>query len=254
MPTKKNEIAMSSSPLWYIFNAVDGTHLDQLTYSEGRIAVAMIRPEERFQWFAWRQGWEAWRPLTATPELTATLTGEKKGDSPAPPASPKLTKKELRRLRIISSIDNVTPTGDKHLPQLPSMSAVSAFEVEGHTNTLTGDEKTEGESRRYGRRSARFRVEIVSGQRHFVSYTRDISLGGIRLEDPLPEWVAGYCTAIVARPGIPKPLEFLCTVVENQVPGDKHRIEIYPSGHTAELERWLFEVERTGRNRKKRSV
>lgn len=67
-------------------------------------------------------------------------------------------------------------------------------------------------------------IEIHVGQRQFRSITEDISEGGIRCKDILPDWVAGYF-AIVLKPQNHPELELHCSIVEDQKT-DRYRIEI----------------------------
>lgn len=67
-------------------------------------------------------------------------------------------------------------------------------------------------------------IEIHVGAKQFQSVTEDISEGGIRCKDILPDWVAGYF-AIILKPKDHTPIELHCSIVEDQNL-ERYRIEV----------------------------
>src|SRR5690606_38184704 len=97
-------------------------------------------------------------------------------------------------------------------------------------------------NRLHKRIKKRFKVQIVQANNKFTSHTVDVSVGGLLLEDVLPDWVAGYCQVFLIRPENKRAIEITCFLVENQAPQDRRRLQILPlKDHQAEvqLEQWL---------------
>lgn len=78
--------------------------------------------------------------------------------------------------------------------------------------------------RKFERVFIKIPIEIHVGQKIFKSETEDISEGGIRCKDILPDWVAGYF-AIILKPFGYTEIELHCSIVEDQKT-QRYRIEI----------------------------
>lgn len=104
-------------------------------------------------------------------------------------------------------------------------------------------ENSEEGIRKHDRHNKRLRVHLECGGRSFKTYSVNISVGGMLLEDPLPDWVAGYCTVKLINPQIKQAVELTCSIVENQEPHLRFRVMFLPlKGHESEdkFEQWII--------------
>src|SRR5262249_14539893 len=96
--------------------------------------------------------------------------------------------------------------------------------------------------RLHPRKSLRLPVTIDCSGRIFKTHTVNLSGGGALLEDPLPEWIVGYCQLSVHKPD-GNDRQGTCDVVENQDPGKRLRVEFkFPDDNESLMiafERWL---------------
>ena len=92
--------------------------------------------------------------------------------------------------------------------------------------------------RKHKRFEFRLPITIIVNNQKFETHTIDISLGGVQVEDELPDWVAGYGSAIFTLPDDTR-TEVICSVVEDQKIGEKFRLEILPSAQFDSLKDWL---------------
>ena len=93
----------------------------------------------------------------------------------------------------------------------------------------------------YTRKSVRFKVNypvtIFSGGQELQTVCLDLSSGGLRVQDPMPDWVAGYSSLILTvEDG--RQLEIMCSVAEDQQ-HSKTRFEIVPSENQSEFLDWF---------------
>ena len=181
--------------------------------------MSTLTIEQSFEWLAFRADWKDWKPLKAVIELTASRSsGVCSYEVPPVPTLAEENKTEVP--------EEVTS---------PTITQTDAnFEIVKNAMSAR--------SRKYQRYEARFHIEVICDQRHFSSFSTNISVGGIALEDPIPSWVAGYCTVVISTLDLKKRLEFLSSVVEDQA-GEKYRLELHASPMTSELRRWLEEAD-----------
>lgn len=85
----------------------------------------------------------------------------------------------------------------------------------------------------------KYKVEIERGTKCFRTHSINISAGGILLEEPVPEWVVGYCQVRVYKNHPDECMELACAVADNQPPGQRYRLEF--SGLQTEFEKEQFE-------------
>ena len=97
--------------------------------------------------------------------------------------------------------------------------------------------------RNFTRYKKQLKIEITGkdGQT-FISYSKDISVGGILLTEPLPRWVVGYLQVKIVDKRRKQAIEVTCSVVEDQDPNYRVRLEILPLQKKAEevhFDKWL---------------
>lgn len=74
----------------------------------------------------------------------------------------------------------------------------------------------QAERRAHARHSARFRIVVVAGSKTFRTFTQDISLGGIRLEKPLPISLEDRkCEILIGSADSRENIRFKCVIVSD---------------------------------------
>ena len=198
-----------------------------------------ITHENRPKWFGYKAGWKDWRALIHCTELVtlASMSHTKIDYSPPP-----FNKVPIRPGGKFDEVTGSSPFVPKSIVTTHDDSPASLKEKDEYTEDLFADttmtDSTPGNRRKYRRFPLRLHVEIICQDQIYETYTMDVSLGGVALEGVLPDWVAGYCTVVLSTPDLRRRLEFMCSVVENQL-GQNYRLELYPSTHSKELKIWL---------------
>lgn len=92
------------------------------------------------------------------------------------------------------------------------------------------------------RYSRRLPIEIECDGQVFSTYSVDVSVGGIFLEEPLPRWVSGYSKVRIRNERSRQVVELTCYIVENQKPKQRFRIALLPLKNRKDedhLETWI---------------
>jgi len=97
--------------------------------------------------------------------------------------------------------------------------------------------------RRYNRYSKKLDVSIQCDGKVFQTTSKDISIGGVMVADPVPEWVVGYCKVILKNSSGKESVSLTCYLVENQDPKSRFRLAFLPlqdKGQEQQLEDWIL--------------
>lgn len=176
---------------WSIHNPLKGWTLHGLTAREGGLLVCSMSDAEMQMSSAWKKGWTRWEKLVdpLCEDLKSVADGEGKSEE--------------------------RPDG---CPQPPS----SDDEEEVTQVMVASSRAKDVYKREYDRWEIRIPSDIILGNQTFSTHTDNISEGGMRFIDPLPDWVAGYFTVLLKTSE--RPFEITCMLVEDQK-GKKLRVE-----------------------------
>lgn len=228
-------VTRSGGSLWVFYNIQKDAFYNGLTFQEARAIAKVFSPEERAQWLVWKEGWSQWKKMSAAGELLVTTsTVLRVMEPPLLPKNIEATPTPTKSKSEIYVIDdfNDEPTEKSVVKEVEVVKGGLDEDIEVPENFVV---------RKDQRVVAEIDVEIISQGQKFHTRTLDISVGGVQVKDPIPAWLAGYCTLILRRPDVKQHLEFVCSVVENQDPMQKRRLEIHPSKDTIHLKRWLLD-------------
>ncbi len=226
-------VTRSGGSLWVFYNIQKDAFYHGLSFQEARAIVKIFSVEERSQWLVWKEGWTQWKKMSGAGELLVTTSTVLRVMEP-----PALSKDLMEQ----------PPTQTKSKSEVYVIDDIVDEETIHKTVTkeFAADENLETPENFVVRKDQRVNVEIdvdiISQGQKFHTRSVDISVGGLQVKDPIPVWLAGYCTLILRRPDVKQQLEFVCSIVENQDPAQKKRLEIHPSKDTVHLKRWLLEV------------
>jgi hypothetical protein len=221
-------VTRSGGSLWVFYNIPKDSFYHGLTFQEARAIVKVFSPEDRATWLVWKEGWAQWKKMSAATELLVTTsTVLRVMEPPALPTGLADVNDKPKTKTDTYVIDDISDEATVNKTPTPA-----PIEVEAPDNFIV---------RKDQRVVAEIDVEIISQGQKFATKTIDISVGGVQVHDPIPAWLAGYCTLILRRPDVKQALEFVCSVVENQDPMQKRRLEIHPGKDTVHLKRWLLD-------------
>ncbi|MCB0411423.1 MAG: PilZ domain-containing protein [Bdellovibrionales bacterium] len=209
---------------WCLVNSRTGHMIKGLAFNEARAAVSGFSEESRTDWWVWNEGWPDWKPLIQVRLLIEPMHRTMKIE---PPPFQIQSDKNNRRKGDVEVLQEDTPHKVFHLDE-----TLEDLEIS----------KVDFVNRVHRRIHRRFKVRIHQNGLEFVSYTVDISAGGMQLEDTLPEWVAGYCQVFIVKLETKKAIEVTCSVVENQKPTERTRLQILNLGSREmenALDNWL---------------
>ncbi len=191
---------------WSLISPDKSWRLDRLSHGEIELILATMTPEEAKRLWIWKKGWTEWKRF----EL------------------------EKNNFRVESRVPFFV------CPEVPE-DAIGGGSKKGAEKVVKKKDiadKPVQILRKFPRFDIVLPVKIVLGTQNFSTKTKNISLGGICLQDSLPGWVAGYCTVLIHTPE-GEQLELLCTVVEDQSITEKFRMEIVPSTKFEHLKKWM---------------
>jgi hypothetical protein len=179
-----------------------------------RVVESLTNGSAIEDWLVWHAGWPKWKNLTEIAELmTEVQLLEKLSSQPANSPIPELP-------------DYQEPA--KILPIIPQ-------------ETKTKTEITHEEKRQFERVEARFRCIIKSTTLTFRTFTKNVSLGGVALEDTIPsELLGSECTIYITSTNNKKKKNLKFKVRVTQRPGAKFfSFENSDQAFMAELNQWL---------------
>lgn len=181
----------NSTNLCCLYNNQSGQLLEGLSISEAQAVVMVLPKPEKHFWSVWIQGMNEWKPLSFVPELSFPLQ---------------------RNLNY---------------PELPKEHTTSQV-VEGLGDYLSEESLKEYIDRQHERIVRRFNIIIERDGKQFKSHSINVSVGGVYLEDPVPDWVVGYCNITIEKPDTKEKIQLAGAVVDNQDPDNRVRLSFTP--------------------------
>lgn len=171
--------------LYSMTSLQDGWIVKDLTENEARAIFAVLTGQQRLFARLWTESWSGWMHLDA-PECKFLFK----------------------------------PRSNKQQP--PEVSVESAPPVEiTQVMPPRDSDKAAHLARRHHRFSVQIPVTVQTVSEVFKTVTMDVSEGGIRLRDPLPDKFAGYCQVVFALEG-GETFVILASPVEDQKKGRVH--------------------------------
>jgi hypothetical protein len=220
-------------------------------------------------WVVWLPGWPSWKPLVDVPELIHEIGLLKKFTEDAPPPMPMMpppppmevlqasedkqnaNKKawENRKPETVNLIESpeVQPEPQPqqaeaklHVIPEPTSSPIATHQP---ATVATPKNKAKSDSfahkRKHERIFVRYRCIIRSTTLTFRTFTKDISLGGVALEDEIPQDLIGSeCMIYITSPKANKNLKFKIALTSRSVAKYFSFQDVEPT-LLEELEDWL---------------
>ena len=233
--------------LWCLMNTESGGLVEGLSFDEVRAALTLCEVEHLPHWYAWREDWSHWRAVIEVVGLDEPI--HRKMVRP-PPTPPNISGPDGLKLVSVKAPETqtVTVSTQHSRRKSPRKSRGKSQAKENAKQMIQSSHKEpdkelgkesgkEQSNRRYKRYKKGFELVIESDGQSFQTQTVDLSIGGILLQDSVPEWVVGYFTVRIVRSDISQQVELTCCLVENQSPGQRRRLELVPLADTSDEER-----------------
>lgn len=170
-----------------------------LSTNEARVILETLRDSEKATVLVWKPGWAAWKPLR---------------DAEC---------EELLHTRVVKIKAPIIPSVQDYDSEITAVRPLKA--------------ETPFVTRKFNRFDVDYPAKLISGTQEFETRVLDLSEGGLRIKDPVPDWVAGYTTVvIIVEDG--RQLELMCSLAEDQKHA-KTRLEIAPSDKQSDFLAWF---------------
>lgn len=218
-------------------------------------------------WMVWRSGWAKWQNLNEVQELMLEVNLLRRLNGPpqqtrienlAPPPIPDVKdfyqapaapkEKTHNVLDVSNQEDEITGAGVKFIQT--SVNDIK-YPIESKEETKSEGPINWGEKRQHKRVEVRFRCIIKSSSMTFRTFTKDVSLGGVALEDAIPnELLGNECTIYITGQNNKKNLKFKIKVTNR--PGAKFfSFENSDEVFMKELNVWLEQFLNDSNDKKK---
>jgi hypothetical protein len=172
--------------LWTFCNSETSFQSDEMSFEKAIEFAKQIPFAEREFWFAWQTGWEDWKALLDVEQFKEHVRIVSK----PPPLPPR--RHQVETPAAVATVEKASTSSHLNQEALDAMMPPPAPQPVPVAERRRAEEKAEPEKRQFERRrfpryQIRFRVIIRTEELTFRTFTKDISLGGLSLENPLPE-------------------------------------------------------------------
>lgn len=210
-----------------------------------RVVDGFTQGFSELDWLVWMVGWPSWQPLSKIEELMQEIQQIKDLAQviaeQAPPMMPPAMEESIPSDSMenkphiapvtvkAESVDR--PSQEKSTPKPPQKPDVVL-------PTTTSDNSVTNR-RKHKRYMARYRCIIRSSTVTFRTFTKDISLGGVALEDPIPAELMGVeCIIYISSAKTNRNIKFKLALTSRGVAKYFAFTDADPE-FTAELKAWL---------------
>ncbi len=214
--------------LWCLYIPNEKRILKGLLFDEARAVISSLPEDQVDRWLVWQEDWPDWKKVSEVEGLAELLF---RPLSVAPPPVPG-TKTLAAVDAITGTLTMVTSPGEFRPPSDDDFVRLEALDPEGGGSVV--------DLRKSKRFQRRYEIALIQEGRYFKSHTIDISVGGMLLEDPIPEWISGYFKVRIKKPHLKQQVELAACIIEDAA--DKRRVAILAlknSKDEQDLEMWL---------------
>lgn len=202
-----------------------------------------IPKNELRDWMVWQEGWDLWKELVEIDSLLVSIHRPVEG--PIPEVEPFFSG-TMTDSMIIKDNRVVPVTVEKKEDMTLAPDEGEDFELDVEVLGSKSSSRPFLKSfikRSFKRYRKKLKVVITGtdGQK-FETLSIDISVGGVLVHDPLPNWVVGYNQVKIVNLEKKQAIEVTCSVVEEQDPNNRTRLEILPLKKKEEelhFDKWL---------------
>lgn len=226
--------------LWCLYGFDDSRLIEGLLFDEARAITSSLSVADLERWIVWREDWPDWRPVNEVEGLTEMVFRNLMAAPPPVPAT--ATKSNLndeqsmgpQGLEMSSSGFTDSGSDENEIKLTDSVISLEASDASTQTGQFV--------VRKNRRFKKRYEITILVGDKSFETHSLDISVGGILLEEPLPDWIKGNFKVRIRKPNIKQQIELTACLIESLNGEKTDRVGILPlqSGTDEKnLENWL---------------
>ncbi len=162
-------------------------------------------------WVVWLVGWPSWRPLNEIKELLHEITLLKKLSEEVPPPMFQPVIPPPPPLEVIIAAEEKIQVNKKNWETRKPETVAPPVDSKHHHGNFAN-------KRKHKRIFVRFRCIIRSTTLTFRTFTKDISLGGVALEDEIPmELIGTECMIYISSSKAKKNLKFKIALTSRSV-------------------------------------
>lgn len=235
---------------FYLFQISTGAKYSKLSKTQ---FVQTLRQGVSFtDWLCWTPGFASWKKLEACPDLLQWVkhNWSDKDEAPEIPEEYVLSKPVIPPTPVRE--DTITARVEAP-PEEPTI-IVDAHAQENENITIefevipppsAPNSNSFSDKRKHPRVKGRLRTILTNKAKAFITYSRDISLGGISVEHSIPkEILQGEVEVYISDPMGKKSVVFICNPVEMN--GDSNRFTFSKTDEKqlTKLTSWLDELSR----------
>lgn len=195
----------------------------------------------------WQPEWQAWKGYTEVEEIKKEIELLKKQDvSKNPPALPKLTIPPPLTLTVDlkTKNDKFKILNKETKSHFHNKNEIKPLVKNDHPLVTNKNANSNSVRRKHPRIFARLRCIIKTETLTFRTFTQDISLGGVSLEDEIPQDLIGQkCHLYISSPKIKTNLKFKIALTERCV-ARFFSFQDAPDSVIEELSYWLNDLEK----------
>lgn len=237
---------MENKISWHIYSA-ESEAKNEFSSTEEAIQFLKSQPNAE-DFFCWREGFEDWQGVATVLEFRPAFLKDEKSvtieenAAPLPPPLPKKSRPILVPLEQATppTLNDLvlTPTQDVPIAVGPIQTAPSPKPSIPPEAPLSPQNSVP--PRKHERFELRFRVILRSRQITFRTFSKNISLGGIATEHPIPrDLINEDCTIYIANPSGEENIKFnIRFATERQDTKYFYFTEISPTA-IAKLQKWI---------------
>jgi hypothetical protein len=195
---------------WHLYNQVTKEKRSNVAETSLIGWLQTLSPREQKQWLCWQTGYSGWLPLTEDEKL-------------------------IPYLPVTSAQEEPPPMPEKTASVRPS-----------EKRKVTAHEKAKensAEQRRNPRVNTRLRAVLTNKKSSFISFTKNISLSGILLENEIPRHIfSGACEIYLTGPDLKESIKFQCVPVGSEDNPCRLQFSQVSDKYQTILENWLSDL------------
>lgn len=198
---------------WSLFHSKEKNQLDNLRTDQVEAVFAALPKQMIPEWWIWRDGFEAWKPLADFPQLLVSLRKVDDRSAELPPPPPNVGKTAAA----------AAPVSGPRAPESAKM-VVAAADEPSSIDDLSLLKSGLPEDRSNYRFDRELEIRIMAGTKTYKNTTVNISMRGMQLKDPLPPDLPRYFNVEIRHKD--RVIPVVCTEVRKDDGSFSNRLKI----------------------------
>jgi len=244
LPIRASREHPTQVKLWNVKNKTTHETRENLSEEDLGDFLTSIAGPEIIHWEFCRSDLNNWADCCAIPAFRLRRFG-----LPAIPNSLQFTGAQLDWLEL--SLQNVLGKPKVAVPPPFTQSKIIPIKPASSNSHNSHNSPNWSERRLHPRKNLKLQVVLITDQNAFRTFTRNISMGGMALEKPVPQkLLGGECTIFLSEPGSTLKFSFTGVVLadDNASQAARHRIRFEQVAEKSRdaLEKWIDAASRSG--------